>query len=161
MVLGKKAFPYTIIFLTGVDGSGKTFICDRLLARLRERGVPVIHVWSRFNNYVSKPLLAFTRVIGLNYYETHNGTRIGYHDFDNDRAIASLFIMCQLVDVWIASVLKFWFPIILRKSVIVSDRGPHDTLIDVALDTGFPNLARTAIGRLFLKSISEESVLAR
>jgi hypothetical protein len=153
LFLEKQAFPYKIIFLTGVDGSGKTFLASKLLTALNAQQIPAIHVWSRFNNYLSKPLLAFTRLIGLNYYEAHGGTRIGYHDFESSRVISGLFVICQLVDVWIASIIKFWMPVILRKGVIVADRGPHDTLIDVTLDTGFHNLPRKSIGRLFLKSI--------
>ena len=146
-------FPYKIVFLAGVDGCGKTTLAHKVIDRLNSKGIPAVHVWSRFNNYLSKPLLAFARVLGLNYYEVKNGTKIGYHDFEKCNIISCLFISLQLIDVWIASIAKFWIPIIKHKQVIVSDRGPYDTLIDVALDTGMANLPDSLLGELFYRSI--------
>jgi len=145
--------PYRIIFLTGVDGSGKTCFARKLVDILNSQGISSIHVWSRFNNYFSKPLLAFTRIVGLNYYEVRNGVRTGYHDFEKSEIVSRIFILLQLLDVWIASIIRFWIPIIKSRKIIVSDRGPYDTLIDVALDTGKKNLPNTLMGRLYLKSI--------
>lgn len=146
-------FPYRIVFLTGVDGSGKTHFANALIEMLHSRGIPAVHVWSRFNNYISKPLLAFTRIVGLNYYEQKNGVRVGYHDFEKSPFISFLFILMQLIDVWIASVFKFWIPVITKKVIIISDRGPHDTLIDVALDTGKDDFPVTFLGKLYCRAI--------
>lgn len=146
-------FPYRIVFLTGVDGSGKTFFARKLIEELDSRGFKAIHVWSRFNNYVSKPLLGIARLIGLNYYEQKNGVKVGYHDFERSRVTSFLFIWLQLIDVWIASIIKFWLPLIKGGVMIVADRGPHDTLIDVAIDTGRNNLPVGIIGRLYRKAI--------
>lgn len=154
MAMGNRsAFPYRIVFLTGVDGSGKTFFSRQLIDTLTSKGFPAIHVWSRFNNYLSKPLLAIAQLMGLNYYETRNGVKIGYHDFEKSSIIAFFFIWLQLFDVWIASIVKFWIPIIKGHTVIVSDRGPHDTLIDVALDTSRDDLPRRMVGRLYCRAI--------
>lgn len=149
-----RPFPYRIVFLTGVDGSGKTFFARQLIDALTSRGFRVIHVWSRFNNYLSKPLLAIARGMGLNYYETRDGVKIGYHDFEKNPIIAFLFVWLQLFDVWIASVAKFWTPLIFKDHVlIVSDRGPHDTLMDVVLDTGKEDLPYTFLGKLYCRAI--------
>jgi hypothetical protein len=146
-------FHYKIVFLTGVDGSGKTYFTKKLIEILQAKGIPAIHVWSRFNNFLSKPLLALTRLIGLNYYENMNGVKVGYHDFHKSKIISFFFILCQLFDVWIASIIKFWIPLLKKKSIIVADRGPHDTLIDVALDTGRKSLPKSSLGKLYLKAI--------
>lgn len=146
-------FPYKVVFLTGVDGSGKTFLAKRLIEALEAKGAPATHVWSRFNNFLSKPLLAYARLVGINYYEYENGVKVGYHDFENTTITSSLFVILQLCDVWIASVFKFWIPVLRKKVIIVSDRGPHDTLIDVALDTGRKDLPKSFLGRLYLKAI--------
>ena len=47
-------FPYKIVFLAGVDGCGKTTLAHKVIDRLNSKGIPAVHVWSRFNNYLSK-----------------------------------------------------------------------------------------------------------
>jgi len=138
-----------LIFLTGVDGSGKTFFTERLIEELKKRGLPVRHLWSRFNNIFSKPLLAFCRLIGINYYVTKNGVRIGYHDFEKSRLISWCFIICQLIDLWIVTLIKVWPPIIAGK-ILVCDRGAYDTLIDVMVDTKNRSLCTSKFGTAFL-----------
>jgi thymidylate kinase len=150
-----NSFPYRVVFLTGVDGSGKTYFTKELIRVLRSKGVPAIHVWSRFNNYLSKPLLALTRLMGLNYYEYTNGIRVGYHDFDKIPVFSWLFIFLQILDVWIANISKFWLPLLRKDTVIIADRGPFDTLVDVMTDTKKFGLGKTFIGRLFTKFIPE------
>lgn len=142
-----------IIFLTGVDGSGKTFLAKRLIELLSGRGIQTRYVWSRFNNYLSKPLLAYTRLVGLNYYENHEGVKVGYHNFKGHTAVSAAFVALQLADVWISAIVKFWIPLFLRRNVIVSDRGPYDTLIDVALDTGYDDLPCSFWGHLYARAI--------
>lgn len=148
-----RPLAYKIIFLTGVDGCGKTFLLQRLIDVLESQGYPSIHIWSRFNNYLSKPLLAFARFWGLSYYENTKGVRVGYHDFEKSPVISFLFIWLQLCDVWIASICKFWIPIIKGNVVIVADRGPHDTLMDVAIDTGQDDLPRGFFQTLFISAV--------
>lgn len=138
-----------LIFLTGVDGSGKSFIAEKLIEELKTRGMPIRHLWSRFNNIISKPLLAFCWLIGLNYYETKSGTRIGYHDFGKSKIISWCFIICQLIDIWIVTILKIW-PQTLKRMIIVCDRGAYDTLIDVMVDTKNHSLGCSKIGEAFL-----------
>lgn len=138
-----------IIFITGVDGSGKTYVARHLIKALNAKGIPAVHAWSRFNNYLSKPLLAFAKVIGLNYYEVNNGVKVGYHDFEKSKIISFLFIRLQLIDVWIASIIKFWIPILFGQKIIIADRGPYDTIIDVSLDTGRYNLPDSLTGKLY------------
>ena len=71
-----------IIAIAGVDGSGKTTLTDWLQEELRARGHAPGFVWSRFNNYLSLPFLAATRVTGHNIYRDHEGVRMGFHDFE-------------------------------------------------------------------------------
>jgi hypothetical protein len=139
----------SLIFITGVDGSGKSFFAEKLLEELKTRGLPVRHVWSRFNNICSKPLLAFCRLIGLNYYETKDGTRIGYHDFEKSKIISWCFIFCQLIDIWIVTLVKIW-PQIVKGKILVCDRGAYDTLIDVMVDTKNRSLCASKLGAAFL-----------
>lgn len=138
-----------IVFVTGVDGSGKSFITQKLIAELKQKGLPVQHIWSRFNNIISKPLLAFCRLAGLNYYEKKNGVLIGYHDFERSRIISWCFVLCQIIDIWIVSVFKIW-PRIVKGNILVCDRGAYDTLVDVMIDTKNRSLCRYVVAKMFL-----------
>ena len=80
-----SAAPPAMVALVGVDGSGKTCIAAGLARRLALAGIPHRQVWSRFRNYLSKPLLALARITGHNRKEVVDGTRVGYHDFAGAR----------------------------------------------------------------------------
>ena len=93
-----------IIAITGVDGSGKTTLVKWLKEELERRGHAPGFVWSRFNNYVSLPFLALTRLTGHNYYQEHDGVRMGYHDFRKfPFTIKAIFVLAQIIDVNIAT----------------------------------------------------------
>jgi thymidylate kinase len=89
------ARPHRFVGLIGVDGSGKTFLLNRLSAELIEAGVDHRHVWSRFRNYLSKPLLGLARLTGHNVKAEVDGVRIGYHEFARSRPLALLFLALQ------------------------------------------------------------------
>jgi len=139
-----------IIFVTGVDGSGKSFFTEKLVSELEKRHIPVVHLWSRFNNITSKPLLGLCRLIGLNYYENHNGVTIGYHDFEKSKIVSWLFILFQIIDVWLVTLFRIR-PKLIGKRILVCDRGAYDTLIDVMVDTKNINLYKSSLGKAFLK----------
>ena len=86
---------YRLVALAGVDGGGKTFLLGGLRARLDAAGVPHRHVWSRFRNYLSKPLLALARLTGHNRKEELGGVRTGYHDFVGQPWLAWPFSACK------------------------------------------------------------------
>ncbi len=132
-----------IIFLIGADGVGKTALADKLYEELKSRDLNVRRGWSRYNNYFSKPLLAFTRLIKLNYIKEHNGHLVGYHEFHRSRLIGILFVILQAIDVNIATYFKICRSV-PENGLLICDRGPFDTVFDVMLDTGFHELAQTA-----------------
>ncbi|MBW1804386.1 MAG: hypothetical protein JRJ85_27090 [Deltaproteobacteria bacterium] len=123
-----------IIFFVGVDGAGKTLYANMLLKELKKNGVDAVHAWSRYNNFLSKPLLMLTRLSGHNYKEYHKGIEFGYHEFGSSRAISYLFIVSQMIDVNLATFFKLWSRL-KENRVLVCDRGPYDTIVDVMLDT--------------------------
>ena len=142
---------YRLVALAGVDGGGKTFLLQALQRRLDEAGVPHRHVWSRFRNYLSKPLLALARLTGHNRKEEMAGVRTGYHDFVGRPWLAWPFLCLQVVD----SVLDSWWRYHRGhdRRVILADRCIYDTLVDLAVDTGldevvFGRLGRWLVGRL-------------
>ena len=138
-----------LIFIVGIDGSGKSFFTEQLISELRKRQIPAVHLWSRFNNITSKPLLGLCRLLGLNYYEKHHGVLIGYHDFEKSKFISGLFVVFQIIDLWLVTVFRLW-PKMLGKKVLLCDRGAYDTLIDVMVDTKNRLLVNSFIGRAFV-----------
>ena len=138
----------SLVSIVGVDGSGKTTLANWLVENVaRQGGAPVL-VWSRFRNYLSKPLLALTRMTGHNHYETHDGIRFGFHDFEGLVGYRELFALLQAVDVNIAA----YFRIHRRRrnaGVVICERGPWDTLVDVTADTGLEGLPGSMLGAAY------------
>ena len=147
-----------VIFLVGADGVGKTTIAEKLAEELKRRNIRVERGWSRYNNFISKPLLAFTRLIGLNYIEENDGHRVGYHDFHKSKLIGALFVVLQAIDVNIATFFKVRRRI-PKDGVLLCDRGPFDTLFDVMLDTGFKNLGNTKWLGIYTFLVRRKSIL--
>ncbi len=149
MANSRIKFP-RVIYIAGVDGSGKTFLTQKLIAELQRQGITASHLWLRFNNITSKPLLGICRMLGLNYYIEENNVRIGYHDFYKSSIVSWLFVLFQLIDTWLVTLFKVW-PKLGKSNVIICDRGAYDTLIDVMVDTKIKKLHQCSLGRLFIK----------
>lgn len=146
-----------IIAVTGVDGSGKTTLTDWLRQELHARGHAPRFVWSRFNNYLSLPFLAATRLSGHNVYRVCAGVRMGFHDFERlSLPLRYLFVGLQAVDVNIATLLKIRLPS-RHASVTICERGPWDTLVDVAADTALDKVAGPFFSRLFDGQVTQRS----
>lgn len=147
MVDGRQSLP-GLISIVGVDGSGKTTLANCLADELAAQGIRPVLVWSRFRNYLSKPLLALTRLTGHNYYCTYEGIRFGYHDFERLAGYRELFALLQAIDVNIAAYAR----IHRRRAwagVLICERGPWDTLVDVTADTGLMWLPESSLGRAY------------
>jgi hypothetical protein len=139
----------SLISIVGTDGAGKSSLAKWLVEQFLRQGIQADLRWSRFNNYLSKPLLALTRLTGHNYYRTIDGVLFGFHDFERLSGFRQIFASSQAIDVNIAAYLS-----ITRarnqENVIVCERGPWDTLADVIVDTGWDELAGNALGRLYV-----------
>ncbi len=124
----------SLLALCGGDGTGKTLLADTIA---RHAGPGVARVWSRFRNYLSLPLLAVTRLTGHNRKEQLGPVTIGYRDFARSRPLALAHLALQLADCCIDIALRF-----RRRTgqVLVADRCALDTLVDLAVDTGFDDL---------------------
>ncbi|MFA7156736.1 MAG: hypothetical protein WC123_03495 [Bacilli bacterium] len=128
-----------LVFLVGADGCGKSYFSSWLQTYFVQNGYSSNLVWSRFNNYFSKPILGILRVTGHNYYKEHDGIRFGYHDFENFFVIKTIYIISQMLDVNIATYFK-----ILRSRKkfdnTICERGPFDTLVDVLVDVNMKDI---------------------
>jgi|TARA_B110000971_G_C19942888_1_gene469600 thymidylate kinase len=126
MTISKKK----CICLSGLDGTGKTYLSTKIIEDI-EKKIKIKHIWSRYRNYTSKPLLLITKLTGHNYKEIINGTKIGYHDFHNNKILSILFLFFQ----WIDQFLEIIFRFRISKFSLVADRSLIDTLVDISVDT--------------------------
>ena len=138
----------SLISIVGVDGSGKTTLANWLIEEIAARGRRTVLVWSRFRNYLSKPLLALTRLTGHNYYKTIDGVRFGFHDFEKLVGYRELFSILQAIDVNIAAYSRIQ-RVRKHSDVVVCERGPWDTLVDVTADTGILSLPSSRLAALY------------
>jgi thymidylate kinase len=146
-----------IVFLVGIDGAGKTIYAKMILKFLQEKGIISKHVWSRNNNYLSKPLLALTLLIGLNYKEYHDGITFQYYEYWRSKFIKKIYIWLQIIDVNIATYLKIYRQS-QKTGLIVCDRGPYDTIADVMLGTGEDLLVQGYFDK-FIRILPKEHVV--
>jgi thymidylate kinase len=144
----------SLIFITGTDGAGKTSIARWIVEYLEQHGLRTGLVWSRFNNYLSKPILALTRFSGHNYYKTIDGVLFGFHNFERLKGFRYLFAILQAIDVNIATLYNISRNI-SKFDILICERGPWDTLVDVISDTGLNNLPDSLLGRMFTSQIKK------
>ena len=144
----------SLIFITGTDGAGKTSIARWIVEYLEQHGLRTGLVWSRFNNYLSKPILALTRFSGHNYYKTIDGVLFGFHNFERLIGFRYLFAILQAIDVNIATLYNISRNI-SKFDILICERGPWDTLVDVISDTGLNNLPDSLLGRMFTCQIKK------
>ncbi len=137
-----------LIFITGVDGAGKSCHAKWLKQYLTGKNYKTELVWSRFNNFFSKPLLALARLTGHNYYKTIDGVLFGFHKFKHLYLFKHFFALLQAIDVNIA-VIKDISGVRKSSDIVIAERGPWDTLADVVSDTGLDVLCKNFIGRLY------------
>ena len=147
-----------LIFITGTDGAGKSVLSEWLVQYFKEQGFKAGLVWSRFNNLLSKPLLGLARLTHHNYYKKIDGVLFGFHDFVHLECFRHLFALLQAIDVNLAAFRD------MRKArqsydIIVCERGPWDTIVDVIADTGFDNLSNTLLGRVFTIQVRTRSIV--
>ena len=147
-----------LICITGVDGSGKTSLTNWLIENLSDQGYKVESIWSRFNNYLSKPLLAVTRLTGHNHRSSIDGVKYGFHDFKKLYVYRELFALLQGFDTNIAA----YFKITKQKPTVdclVCERSPWDTLVDVIVDTGLEKFIYKWMSGLYLNQVRGKSLV--
>ena len=148
-----------LIYIMGIDGSGKSTVSNYIADEYREKGYDVDVVWLRYNHVITKPLLGLCRLIGLTKYETHDGIRVGYHDFYKSTIISFLFISFQYLDAVRVKYTRI-VPILKRSNhIIILDRYVYDILIDLAVDTRKDNMIYSWFGQRFRNLLPKESII--
>ena len=140
-------------YLTGPDGSGKTTYIKEIQEYFKYRDTKFVYIWLRSPKYLSKPLMAYCRVVGLTKYKTIDGIRYGGHEFYRSKFVSWLFPVLQLFDFKIKLLVSQ--KAISTGDIILLDRFALDTLADLMVDTRRFDLHKTAIGQSFIKLIPD------
>ncbi len=150
---------FRMIALTGVDGSGKSTLCRELQKVLASYRIPNVYKWSRFRNYLSKPLLFITRFTGHNEKKVVNGVKMGFHHFSKNPLLAYSFLALQWIDNFIDIMLRYRLASYTKNSLIVSDRSIIDTLIDLVIDTGKKDFITGIYGRSLIAILPKPNLI--
>ncbi len=144
-----------VIYVMGIDGTGKTTVVEWLAQTLREQGYQVDVQWLRFNHVLSKPLLAFCRLVGLTRYEKKDGIRVGYHDFHRSKIVSWLFVLFQYLDALRVKMTRVLPRLRNERGIVILDRYVYDIIIDLMIDTGIDDLDNTWLGRALIGLLPE------
>jgi thymidylate kinase len=147
------------ICIIGVDGVGKTTHVRKIIDRLQSSGMPCKYTWFRFQNYISLAILAYCKVTGLTVSETQCDKRVSLHQFYRSRSVSWLYPLVLFVDMLPAYFIKIRLPMLLGYAV-VCDRCAYDTLVDLMIDLGNPEIHKEYVGRLFRRLIPKDARVA-
>lgn len=145
------SFP-TCIYLAGADGTGKTTLATKLVEELRSHGARCKHVWLRFPQLLSIPLLVYARLRGYSYYEVIGDARYGYWNFSRSWVMSRVFPWVMLVDAFLFSIVQVYVPLWLGYTVIC-ERFALDMLVDLAVGLDDASFWQHYPGKLFLMLI--------
>jgi thymidylate kinase len=149
-----------VICIIGPDGTGKTTQVKMLIKYLKENGYNYEYRWMRFHHFISLPVLALARILGLTeIQQLPNGKKIGYHHFYKSKLISNLYMISLYLDTLLAMVFKIYIPIKIRKKYIICDRFIYDTLVDLIVDLDNFEILDSMLGRLFLKLIPKDCLV--
>jgi len=149
---------YRMICLIGIDGSGKSTLLAKLSEQLGLQQIAHGYIWSRFRNYLSKPLLALTRLSGHNRKVVIDGVRMGLHDFADPPWLAHLFLLLQKCDMRLDMELRYR-PQLSQQDMILGDRCPLDTLVDLAIDTGMEDKILGNYGKQIFAALPQPALI--
>jgi len=139
-----------LIVISGVDGSGKTSLIEKLQAALEAQGKPTRYLWLRYNHYLSKFVLAFCRYTGLTRYLYFENSRVVYHDFYRSRLVSWLFIGTTWIDTFFVSLFKVYLYRLFSRKVIICDRWMYDIMVDLEVDTKIEFADHSRLKKTFL-----------
>jgi thymidylate kinase len=149
-----------VIVFSGIDGSGKTAHACKLAYELRSCGKSVKYLWLRGRGrvFLSLPLLILCRLLGITkVHKLRDDVRVSEYPFHMYKPIRLLWPWLQLIDSFLYSMVVHNF---LSRScdLIIMDRSPIDTLVDIIADTQAP-ASNSLLQRLFLALIPKTSLV--
>jgi thymidylate kinase len=147
-----------IIYITGVDGTGKSTQAELLAERLKGSGVRCRQLWLRFPFFLSLPLLAYARWKGLSWYEENGQVRHGYWNFRESWLLRSFLPWMLLLDAALAAFGRIYIPLLMGITV-VCERFVLDILVDLAVAFRDQDIFQRFSSKLFLKLLPHNTTI--
>jgi thymidylate kinase len=148
-----------VIYIFGVDGSGKSTICRELVQTLAGQGVKSRYLWMRFNHFFSKMVNALGHLCGLAFYVTYSdGSKVGYHHYHKSRFIRFVYPAAAIADTYLAKILKIWLPSLVNRDIFVVDRFIYDVMVDLTVDTHNPGVMEAWQGKMLQKMLPRDTL---
>lgn len=124
------------IIISGIDGSGKTTVINRLREKLEEQGYTVSYIWMRYSHYSVKVMNALARVLKLSVRVHNEMGDVWEHRLYKMRWFCRIYRYCSYFDNMIArrKVLKF------RTDYVICDRWVNDILVDLGAECRFGDI---------------------
>jgi len=124
------------IIISGVDGSGKTTVINKLKKELEDKGYSVTYIWMRYSHYTVKIMNALARILGLSVKVHNEMGNIWEHRLYKIRWFCKLYVWCSYFDNKIAKrkVLR------LKSDYVICDRWINDILIDLGAECRFEGI---------------------
>ena len=152
-----KYGPPKFIYLTGVDGSGKSTYADLLAKELDSLGYKTRQVWLRFNYMLTKPVLLYCRLTGLTRRPVRGGRQISVHDFYRSPFIGKLVQYLHFADSCLRTFVKIYLPLRFTNDIIICDRFVYDILADFMVENRDLGLPEKSMAKWLLKLIPENA----
>ena len=129
------------ICFTGIDGSGKSTISNKLVETMNHNGFNFVYVYNRYKPFLLRPFIYIGGKLFLNkkdFFEDY----VDYSSTKKDAAknhtiLSSIFQYFVVIDYFLQTTHKIKIPLLLGKNIIC-DRYIYDTVVtDLAVDFNY------------------------
>ena len=154
---------FRLIYLAGIDGSGKSTQAERYVGEAREQGRPWVYRWARWEPWITGPVMALGRRFvsrGSGRGSTRPEDDEGYESFTSGKQ--KLFSRKWIRTLWAGVVLLEYLPQVwwrlglslVRGKIVLCDRYLPDVWVDLAVNfsegkEGVLRLSKHPLCRLF------------
>lgn len=125
------------LVISGIDGSGKTTVIEKIRAHFSNNSIATLYIWLRFNHYFCKVMHALARVCNLSVKKPSYRGEAWFHEFYRSKLFCDIYIRMTYLDT-IIGCLKFRSRLIRTSIVaeyVICDRWVPDVLVDLAVKT--------------------------
>jgi len=149
-----------IVYLSGIDGTGKTSIASWIVKSQTELGRrPIIVKCGANIRFFTLPFYLLGKWLKLmpNNLSRKRVHTARYPHIHQSNSLSKMFCLAVLADTIIVDLVRVRIPTHLGRTVI-SDRHVLDVLVELMIATGDPETHKSCIGRQLLKLMQNENV---